>query len=1315
MTEQQVAAQSAQETETGNTEKMTQLEGIRQKVFMDRYSLKDASGNALEHYPEQMWARVARGIAEVEKTPEARAEWEKKFYDALENFQFVPGGRILAGAGSGHQVTFYNCYVIPSPEDSRQGILDNLKLMTEIMARGGGVGINLSTLRPRGSYIRTVNGTASGPCSWAQLYSVATGDVIQQGGCFGPDERIATDHGLIPAKELADRLDRGEAIQAQTHKGWRPFTAVFRNGIKDLYEVMTNRGYKVRVTLAHKMGVQRNGKIATVPLRELKEGDEILLLFGEGTKAELYPDAIDSITLVGPSEVFDFEVEEVHLLVANGIYTSNSRRGALMLMLDDDHPDIEEFITVKRTPGKIEHANLSVCISDRFMQAVKDDADWNLVWQGEVKKTVRARDLWDLICTSAWESAEPGVVFMDRYNKLSNTWYYENIRCVNPCVTGDTLVSTEHGYMPARDLRIGMNVRTPAGLKPIEKMYNNGVQRIYRVDFSDGGYLKCTADHKLKVVRGKKYEWVPVSELKEGDKVLVVANEVFGPRQTLPAKALEYIAKRGLNVAKYYDRKLGLIVGAVIGDGTLRELPSRNSYSYQCKIAFGSHEDEWYHTFHNLMADMNIHTLRQVSEKEFPVGGGVAIKHTSVRLECYKLASLLVRIGMTPNIKAPQKTIPLAFMGMEKEFLAGILDGLFSTDGSVLMKQDNPMLRFHTSSYELAQQVRLILLQFGIHARIYRAPRDEDLIYDGRSMYGTGEKYDVIVMNEGIARFYAEIGLSHPEKAARLKEIAENWHYIGGTWTASVVSVTDTGTEEEVFDLYEPETLTWITNGYCSLDCGEQGLPAFGVCNLGALNLSVFVENGQMNYERLAEKTKVAMRFLDNVVDATEYFIPENAEAQLGTRRTGLGTMGLADALIKMKIAYGSDSSLPVIEKIYATIRDAAYEASADYAAEKGAFPSFERDKYMQGQFIKQLPKPIQEKIRKHGTRNAVLLTQAPTGTTSLLAGVSSGIEPVYDFAMIRRDRTGEHILYHPLLQAWRDEHPNEPTPGYFVSSKDLSPEEHVRVQATIQKYTDSSISKTVNAPNEHTIDQVRTLYRLAYEMGCKGVTYYRDGSRDAVLTRIEDEKKVEQKVEEQAAMVEPVASIQQGIKPLPAVVNGYTRHLNSPEGKVNITINSDEQGPLEVFINVGKAGSDIAALAEALGRLISLNLRILSPLSQIDRAKVIAEQLRSIGGSRSVGFGAQQVRSMPDAVARALELHIASLQQEAEQQIESAPPANGHSNHNSENDPQAGEASPLTLSKLSVTGNLCPECGCNTMVFEEGCKKCYSCGHSEC
>ncbi|MEO8974114.1 MAG: adenosylcobalamin-dependent ribonucleoside-diphosphate reductase, partial [Ktedonobacteraceae bacterium] len=608
------------------TQEPTQLEGIRQKVFMDRYSLKDAAGQPLEFNPEQLWARVARGIASVEPTEEQKTLWEGRFYDALSNFQFVPGGRILAGAGSGHQVTFYNCYVIPSPDDSRQGILDNLKVMTEIMARGGGVGINLSTLRPRGSYIKTVNGTASGPCSWAQLYSVATGDVIQQGG---------------------------------------------------------------------------------------------------------------------------------------------SRRGALMIMLDDNHPDIEEFITVKRTAGKIEHANLSVCISDKFMEAVKNDADWDLIWQDKVMKTIRAHQLWDLICTSAWESAEPGMVFMDRCNTESNTWYYEKIRCVNPC--------------------------------------------------------------------------------------------------------------------------------------------------------------------------------------------------------------------------------------------------------------------------------------------------------------------------------------------------------------------------------------------------GEQPLPPFGVCNLGALNLSAFVENGQMNYERLAQTSKVAMRFLDNVIDANLYFIEENREAQMGTRRTGLGTMGLADALIKMKIAYGSEISVPVIERIYSTIRDAAYEESAHIAKEKGAFPNFDRDKYMQGKFIQRLPKAIQTKIKQQGIRNAVLLTQAPTGTTSLFAGVSSGIEPVYDFAMVRRDRTGEHILYHPLLAEWREKHPNDPTPAYFVASNDLTPEEHVLVQAAIQGYTDSSISKTVNAPNNHTVDEVQRLYRLAYEMGCKGITYYRDGSRDAVLTRVEDEKKAKA---QQAPVMEPITSIHQGIKPVPEMLQGYTRHVTAPEGKVNITIN---------------------------------------------------------------------------------------------------------------------------------------------------------------
>jgi ribonucleoside-diphosphate reductase alpha chain len=1341
---------SSQTATSGTSQNMTQLEGIRQKVFMDRYSLKDPSGQPLEFYPEQLWARVARGIASVESTEEKQAYWQKRFYEALSDFQFVPGGRILAGAGSGHQVTYYNCmppdqevltadgyrpiseiklgdlvvthrnrlrpvlhkfereteerlyiirpkkmgyddlrvtgdhkvyivrsewvnthksrdglhlqhepdwipakeikpgdyvavaynseerspdilkyyfeydslkwvpvdeiavedysgivldieveedhsfisadvvvsncFVIPSPEDSRQGILDNLKIMTEIMARGGGVGINLSTLRPRGSYIKTVNGTASGPCSWAQLYSVATGDVIQQGG---------------------------------------------------------------------------------------------------------------------------------------------SRRGALMLMLDDTHPDIEEFITVKRTPGKIEHANLSVCISDAFMQAVKDDAEWELTWQGEVKKTVRARDLWDLICKSAWESAEPGLVFMDRCNKLSNTWYYESIRCVNPCITGNTLIYTDRGLIPAKELAesgLPVTVASPdiaikelalaghatsestsqhtmvspirsVSLRQASHVFTTGIKPVYRLQTKEGYTLRLTADHKVLTTKG----WKEAQNLVAGDQIHLLHGEgAFGTAGS---------------------RDMGEVLGWLVGDGyinTRREGTLVLSFFGKERVLAPYFAE----VVNRLITPME-------RNRQYKVGVIDIKGRDESRVESERLLRLIDSELLKNKLQVP----PSVLRG-SREMQRGFLAALFTADGTIEggPPKGGVNIRLASSSIPLLEGVQRLLLNLGIASKIMKERRQcgTRMLPDGKggkALYNCQADHELIISRASVMAFVKRIGFLSDEKLEKLLERLSAYkqgirpeHFL-----ATFESLTPDG-EERVYDLTEPEAHQFVANGLVISNCGEQPLPPYGVCNLGAINLSSFVENGQMDYARLAEVSKVAMRFLDNVIDANEYFIEENREAQLGTRRTGLGTMGLADALIKMKIAYGSEESMPVIERIYTAIRDAAYEASADIAAEKGSFPKFDRDKYMQGEFTKRQPQAIQDKIRAQGIRNAVLLTQAPTGTTSLLSGVSSGIEPVYDFAMIRRDRTGEHILYHPLLQEWRDKHPNEPTPDYFVSSKDLTPEEHVRVQAMVQKYTDSSISKTVNAPNNHTVEQVQTLYRLAYEMGCKGVTYYRDGSRDAVLTRIEDEKKAAQPVQQaQTPVMEPVTSIQQGIKPRPAVVHGYTRQVSAPEGKVNVTINSDEHGPLEVFVNVGKAGSDIAALAEALGRLISLNLRVLSPLSQTDRAQEIAEQLRGIGGSRSVGFGMQQVRSLPDAVARALEMHLeeqeAAKQVSSSQSQETAVKATSNGKRDEHDGFADGSSSALNVAAgyINVTGNLCPQCGCNTMVPEEGCRKCYTCGHSEC
>ena len=291
------------------------LDGIRKKVYLDRYALRDKEGKHLESDPEETWKRVARGIAQSEKKADQKY-WQKEFYDILQDFKFVPGGRILSGAGTNFQVTYFNCFVIPSPHDSRHGILKALGQLIEIQARAGGVGLNLSSLRPKGARVKKVNGTSSGPVNWATLFSVATHDIVQQGG---------------------------------------------------------------------------------------------------------------------------------------------SRRGATMLMLWDWHPDIEEFITVKQDLTKIAGANLSVCISDAFMEAVKADADWELVypdlddpkydteWDGEidiwrknggkvkVHKTVKARDLWNMICEAAWRSAEPGLHFLERSNKRSNTWYFERMVATNPC------------------------------------------------------------------------------------------------------------------------------------------------------------------------------------------------------------------------------------------------------------------------------------------------------------------------------------------------------------------------------------------------------------------------------------------------------------------------------------------------------------------------------------------------------------------------------------------------------------------------------------------------------------------------------------------------------------------------------------------------------------------------------------------------------------------------------------------------------------------------------------------------------------------
>lgn len=841
----------------------------------------------IEKTPEEMWDRLAGAMASVESTPELQQEWKTKFRTILDDWKLVPGGRIAAGAGASDELTLFNCYVIPSPKDSRGGIMQTLSEMTEIMARGGGVGINLSSLRPRRAVVKGVNGSSSGAVSWGGLFSYTTG-LIEQGG---------------------------------------------------------------------------------------------------------------------------------------------SRRGALMLMINDWHPDVLDFITVKQTMGQVTNANLSVCVSNGFMKAVKEDLDWELVfpdtnepdynevWDGDLEqwkasgrkvipyRTVKAREIWHTIIESAWKSAEPGVVFMEYYNQMSNSWYFNPIICTNPCA--------------------------------------------------------------------------------------------------------------------------------------------------------------------------------------------------------------------------------------------------------------------------------------------------------------------------------------------------------------------------------------------------EQGLPAWGVCNLSAINLSKFYDEEQQDvaWEDLATTTRYSVRFLDNVIDKTPYHFPENEQNQKLERRVGLGTMGLAELMIKLKIRYGSPESLEFLDKLYGFIAREAYLASADIAEEKGSFQAFDAEKYLQSGFMKNMTETypeIRTAVTEKGIRNVTVITQAPTGSTGTMVGTSTGIEPYFAFKYFRQSRLGFDEQFVPIAQEWLDAHPGESLPDYFITAMDLSAEDHIRAQAAIQRWVDSSISKTANCPADFTVEETKRLYELAFDLGCKGVTIYRDGSRDVQVlsTGKKDEDTKDASVKEtpgdeaaqetqanttgeaDATIISGAAEaseqnkaaastalagssasatigaqgkvVDKQYKSRPQVLRGATYKINTPFGMAYITINDLDGIPAEIFLNVGKAGSDVFAMAEALGRVCSLFLRYGDHGQKVE---LLVKHLKGIGGSGAIGFGVNRVESIADAVAKALETHVqanaidahgpevapiaATLDVETPNGEHAQLKANSagqhvyaedsHASHATGKHGTTGESTYPASLVATASRDLCPSCGSASLMNVEGCKTCSNCGYSRC
>jgi ribonucleoside-diphosphate reductase alpha chain len=502
--------------------------------------------------------------------------------------------------------------------------------------------------------------------------------------------------------------------------------------------------------------------------------------------------------------------------------------------------------------------------------------------------------------------------------------------------------------------------------------------------------------------------------------------------------------------------------------------------------------------------------------------------------------------------------------------------------------------------------------------------------------------------------------------------------------------------------------------------CGEQPLLPYESCNLGSINLAKFVSEGKINWERLEEVVKVAIRFLDDVIDMNHYPVKEISEMTRSNRKVGLGVMGWADMLIQLGIAYNSQKAIDLAEKVMKFIKNKADETSIVLAKEKGVFPNFEGSMY--------------DTSESEGIRNATRTTIAPTGTLSIIAACSSGIEPLFALAYVRKSHIGkkgddwvELIEVNPyfeeiakgkdfyskeLMEKISDsgsikditEVPDE-VKRYFVTAHDISPEWHIRMQAAFQKYVDNAVSKTINFPHQATKEDVSKAYLLAYETGCKGVTIYRDGSRDVqVLTTGKSHKEKEQTTE--------LSNVPFYKRERPTIMRGSTYKVTTSYGDLYVTINDDLQGrPFEVFATIGKAGGFFSAKSEAICRLVSLALRANIPPEEVIR------QIKGIRGPMPSWSEGGMILSLPDAIAQILERHIAQnqpklgLEFHSEEQITKE----GVMTKPAEPKPQNGNGLNIKRS-IADYGEApeCPECG-NLLEISEGCLKCQVCGFSKC
>jgi len=806
------------------------------------------------------------------------------------------------------------------------------------------------------------------------------------------------------------------------------------------------------------------------------------------------------------------------------------RRGANMGVLKVDHPDVFEFMRCKKeldaenralwnrlsdtgryTPDELAHIkqellqmqinnfNISIGVTDAFMTAVKADGDFDLrdPRTGEIVRTVRAREIWDAIVEGAWQNGEPGVLFLDHpgVNPLPGLG---PIEATNPCVTGDTWVLTGEGPRLVSDL-VGVPfeaiVDGSAYPSTPEGFFFKGIKPVYELRTNDGYALKATDDHMIMTLdpAGAR-EWKALGGLRPGDSI--VLNDHGGECEWSGAGSFDE----------------GWLLGSLVGDGHFHK---------NAKGIYGAVLDFWGDHASSMAAAASRRIHETLKVRSDSVGTAIA-ERKEIRLKTRAVFELAAQYGITPERKAPTPQVERA----SSEFQRGFLQAWFDADGTVGGSvRSGYYARLTATSLDDLESAQRMLSHLGIHARIYRNRRRAAtrLLPDGkggRKSYECQAYHELSIARGDLPRFRDRVGFSQPDKMVRLDGFiaASN---AGRSAASKVRSIVPLGLAP-VFDCTIPGPHAFSANSIYVKNCGEQFLHGYDSCNLGSINVGHFYDARakDVDWERLAQSTALAIRFLDNVIDANIYPMDEIRDMVTNNRRVGLGIMGFADLLIQMQIAYGSPQAIAFAAKLMAFIQQRAEEASEVLARERGDFPNKHLSIWAGD------PRP---------RRNAALLSIAPTGTISMIAGCSFGCEPYFGMAYtkhVMKDAEGrpQHLYYvvplfeeiskdegffsEDLLAAIEENRGSvkglsavpKNWQEVFTTSADVTVDQHIDMLAAFQRYTDNAVSKTINAPNDDTRENVSRAIFRAYEAGCKGFTYYRDGSRtEQVVTFSKD------------------------------------------------------------------------------------------------------------------------------------------------------------------------------------------------------------------